>query len=80
MTDHSKRERGRVRWFKADQGYGCVSSDELGDSLFVHFSSIVQDGGFRALSEGQLVKYTRIVQPGPEGIRAIATDVVAVQQ
>jgi cold shock CspA family protein len=79
MTNHSKRERGRVQWFKADKGYGRISSGEFNDSLFVHFSSIVQDGGVRALSEGQLVEYTRTVQPGPDGIRAVAADVVAVQ-
>ena len=79
MADHSKREQGRVQWFKTDEGYGRIISQEFNDILFVHFSSIVQASGFRALSEGQLVEYTRTLQPGPDGIRAVATQVVAVQ-
>ena len=42
-----KRERGRVRWFKADKGYGRIAPDEFGDFLFVRFSSIAGEG-FRA--------------------------------
>jgi cold shock CspA family protein len=76
VTDSVKREHGRVRWFKSDKGYGRITSDEFNDVLFVHFSDIVQDGGFRALSEGQRVEYTRTFQPGPHGVRAVATDVV----
>jgi cold shock CspA family protein len=73
-----KRERDRVRWFKIDKGYGRITSDEFNDILFVHFSSIIQEGGFRALREGQLVEYTRSLGPGPRGSRAVATEVVVV--
>ena len=78
MTDSPKRERGRVRWFKADKGYGRIDSDEFEDTLFVHFSSIVHNTGFRALTEGQLVEYTRSIEPGPHGLRAVAIQVVIV--
>lgn len=78
MADDLKRERGRVRWYKADKGYGRITSDEFNDVLFVHFSSIVQDGGFRALREGEAVEYTRTIQPGPHGARPVALDVVSV--
>ena len=79
MSDHPTRERGRVKWFKAAKGYGRITSDEFKDVLFVHFSFIDQGGGFRALREGQLVEYTRELQPGPHGIRAVAMHVVALQ-
>jgi cold shock CspA family protein len=78
MPDDLKRERGRVRWFKADKGYGRITSDEFNDVLFVQFSSIVQDGGFRELREGQVVEYTRAIAPGPHGERPVALGVVSV--
>ena len=71
------RERGLVRWFKADKGYGRITSDEFHDVLFVHFSSIV-GAGYRELEEGQVVEFTRVVQPGPHGDRPVAIDVVVV--
>lgn len=73
-----KRERGRILWYRSDKGYGRITSDEFNDSLFVHFSSIVQNGAFRALRDGELVEYTRTVQPGPNGARAVAINVVPV--
>ena len=78
MPDDLKRERGRVRWYKADKGYGRITSDELNDILFVHFSSIVQDGGFRELRQGQAVEFTRTIQPGPNGERPVARNVVSL--
>jgi CspA family cold shock protein len=78
MPDDLKRERGRVRWYKADKGFGRITSDEFNDVLFVHFSSIVQGGGFRELVVGQAVEYTRTIQPGPHGERPVAVDVVSV--
>ena len=78
MNDEPKRERGRVRWYKTDKGYGRITADESNDVLFVHFSSIVQDTGFRELREGQAVEYVRILQPGPNGVRPVAIEVVAL--
>lgn len=74
-----ERERGRVRWYKSEKGYGRITSDEFGDFLFVHFSSIITSAGFRELHEGQLVEYTRVIGPGPHGDRAVAEDVVVVE-
>jgi CspA family cold shock protein len=79
VPQESKRERGRVRWFKAAKGYGRITSDESNEILFVHFSSIVGNSDYRRLTEGQAVEYTRTVQPGPHGDRAVAVDVVAGQ-
>lgn len=47
---------GTVRWFKAEKGYGRITSDD-GEALFVHFSSIVADG-YRFLVPGQRVRFT----------------------
>jgi CspA family cold shock protein len=77
MFDNAKRERGRVLWFNNAKGTGRICSDEHGDIVWVHFAQISIDG-FKSLSEGQIVEYTRVVGPGPHGDRAIAYDVVPV--
>jgi len=73
------RESGHVQWFKSDEGYGQIVSDHLGDELFVHFSFVLPSTGFRALSAGQRVEFTREIQPGPSGSRAVAQSVVVVR-
>ena len=47
------RERGTVRWWKEDEGYGCIN-DVRGNELFCHFMFLEMDG-FRSLREGDLV-------------------------
>ncbi len=54
-----------------------IRSLALGDELFVHFSSIEQATGFRALAPGQVVEYWR-AQPGPSGLERAAYGVVVV--
>ncbi len=51
------RVTGVVKWFNATKGYGFISSNE-GQDVFVHYSSIRDDGGFRTLEEGQEVEFT----------------------
>lgn len=69
----SNRVHGVVKWFNADKGYGFISNDE-GVDLFVHFSSIRDNGGYRSLDEGQKVEFTMGQgQKGPQ-----AQDVVVL--
>ena len=48
-------EKGRVKWFNAEKGFGFIER-EGGRDVFVHFSSIVSDG-FKTLAEGQKVTF-----------------------
>jgi CspA family cold shock protein len=48
-------ERGRVKWFSNEKGYGFIER-EGGEDVFVHYSSIDQDG-FKTLDEGQEVEF-----------------------
>ena len=48
---------GTVKWFNADKGFGFIANDNGGDDVFVHFSAIVSDGGYRSLQEGQSVSF-----------------------
>lgn len=59
-------EKGTVKWFNSEKGYGFISR-ENGDDVFVHFSAITMDG-FKTLEEGQAVQF-EIIQ-GDKGPQA----------
>ncbi|NOX37762.1 MAG: cold-shock protein [Calditrichaeota bacterium] len=69
----ANRVTGVVKWFNATKGYGFISSAE-GEDVFVHYSSIRDDGGFRSLEEGQEVEFT--LAQGAKGPQA--QDVVLI--
>jgi CspA family cold shock protein len=58
---------GTVKWFNESKGFGFISNDDGGDDIFVHFS-VIQDSGFKTLSEGQQVTFE--VTRGPKGLQA----------
>jgi cold shock protein len=60
------KERGTVKWFNDAKGYGFIQR-ESGQDVFVHHSSIVQEG-FKSLAEGQQVEF--VVATGPKGLQA----------
>lgn len=63
--------KGTVKWFNAEKGFGFISNDEGGDDVFVHFSAIQIDG-FKTLNEGQKVTYETEADPRSNGkLRAI---------
>ncbi|WP_078551550.1 cold-shock protein [Bacillus alkalicellulosilyticus] len=59
-------EKGTVKWFNAEKGFGFIER-ENGDDVFVHFSAI-QSEGFKSLDEGQPVTFD--VEQGARGAQA----------
>jgi cold shock protein len=63
----SERITGTVKWFNGDKGFGFIER-EGGKDVFVHYSAIQDNGGYRNLQEGQKVEFT--VEQGPKGPQA----------
>ena len=49
------RQRGRIKWFNPDKGYGFIEVPGERD-VFVHWSAI-QMQGFKTLDEGEEVEF-----------------------
>ncbi|PWH14122.1 MAG: cold-shock protein [Ardenticatenia bacterium] len=62
--------RGTVKWFNGQKGYGFITRDDGEKDVFVHYSAIQAQGGFRNLDEGDRVEFE--VERGPKGPAAVA--------
>lgn len=60
---------GKVKWFNSEKGFGFIANDNGGDDVFVHFSAIISDDGYRTLNEGQAVSFD--VEPDPKDSRKL---------
>lgn len=59
-------QKGKVKWFNADKGFGFITGED-GKDVFVHFKSINGDG-YRSLDDGQEVEYE--VEETDKGLQA----------
>ena len=58
--------KGTVKWFNPDKGFGFITTDNAKE-IFVHYSAI-QGNGFKTLDEG--MKVTFEVVNGNQGMQA----------
>ena len=49
--------KGTVKWFNADKGFGFITPEDGGKDLFVHHSEIQAGGGYATLNDGQAVEF-----------------------
>ncbi len=54
--------KGTVKWFNSEKGYGFIKNDDGSGDLFVHFSAIQADG-YKTLEEGQRVSFDTEADP-----------------
>ncbi len=64
MANTLENVEGQVKWFDPRKGFGFIVGPQAQD-IFVHFSVIEQEGGFRTLNDGEAVVYS--AQQGPKG-------------
>lgn len=60
---------GTVKWFNATKGFGFIAPEQGGEDIFVHFSAIQSEGGYRTLEEGAKVQYE--VEKSNRGLSAV---------
>ncbi len=60
--------KGTVKWFNAQKGFGFITNDNGGEDVFVHFSGIASNG-FKTLEEGQKVTFD--LEKGQRGMQAV---------
>jgi len=65
--------KGTVKWFNAQKGYGFITNESTGEDVFVHFSAINTDG-FKTLEEGQTVEFD--IVEGDRGPQAANVTVI----
>ena len=60
--------KGTVKWFNAQKGYGFISNESTGEDVFLHFSGIAGEG-YKSLEEGQNVTFD--ITEGNRGLQAV---------
>jgi len=66
------RERGIVKWFDEDRGFGFIQN-EKGKDFFVHYSAI-WGTGYKSLAENQVVEFTSATSE--KGLQAKDVEIV----
>lgn len=60
--------KGTVKWFNAQKGYGFITNESTGEDVSVHFSGIAGEG-YKSLEEGQNVTFD--ITEGNRGLQAV---------
>ena len=66
--------KGTVKWFNPQKGYGFITNEEDGQDVFVHFSGIAAED-YKSLEDGQNVTFE--ITEGNRGPQAVNVSVVA---
>jgi cold shock protein len=64
----SNRITGTVKFFNGDKGFGFIAPENGDKDVFVHYSALPDDGGYRNLDEGERVEFS--IEPTNKGPRA----------
>ena len=55
-------QKGTVKWFSSEKGYGFIQPDDGSKDVFVHMKA-VERAGMHSLNEGQKVTFDAVANP-----------------
>ena len=55
--------KGKIKWYNPEKGYGFIVPDDAGKDVFIHRSE-VESAGIRNLSENQSIEYDVLTKQG----------------
>ena len=64
----SNRITGTVKFFNGDKGFGFITPEDGQKDVFVHYTALQDNGGYRNLNEGDRVEFH--IEPSDKGPRA----------
>lgn len=64
----SDRITGTVKFFNGDKGFGFIAPANGDKDVFVHYSALPDNGGYRNLNEGDQVEFS--IESSSKGPRA----------
>jgi cold shock protein len=64
----AERVSGTIKWFSEDKGYGFIEREDGGEDVFLHYSELKAQPGFKTIEEGARVEFE--VEQGPKGPKA----------
>lgn len=67
-----KKQKGKIKWFDEQKGYGFIESDTVKKDFFVHRSSVESIEG--SLEKGQKVEFE--IGEGRKGPQAISVRMI----
>ena len=55
--------QGTVKWFNSSKGYGFITSEEVSEDVFVHYTAI-EGEGYKSLNEDSTSLYRTLLYHG----------------
>ena len=60
-------QKGIVKWFNTEKGFGFIAPEDGEDDVFVH-ASAVERAGLRGLKEGQKIQFDLDASRGEQAV------------
>jgi cold shock protein len=62
-------QKGKIKWFNADKGFGFIEPEDGSKDIFVHRNNVENLGHGQGLEENEAVEFS--VEDTPKGLSAV---------